>query len=157
MGCVGLGQEILPHGLATGFWHLCPEAERKRGRKSGLDLTEHAGVQSMFWGAVELGLESCCAIQFLWGFGQLMEYLWASVFPLIRWRPLFFFNLRTLCKDELSSLNRYQYRHYFVRLKIIIIFVINWYVFLFCLSIHSSHPCALIHSQACISGWNVIY
>lgn len=42
--------------LATGFWPIHPEVERKRRRKSGLDLArrEHAGFKSTFWREEEL-------------------------------------------------------------------------------------------------------
>lgn len=92
-----LGHEALPQDWATGFWYLCPEAGEEEKKKSGPDFVEqvHTGFSEHVLGSRGVGLRVLAlplnSVRIL---AMDVLALNLSVPSLVRWRPLFVFNLR---------------------------------------------------------------
>lgn len=92
-----LGHEALPQDWATGFWYLCPEAGEEEKKKSGPDFAEqvHTGFSEHILGSHGAWLRVLAlplnSVRIL---AMDVQALNLSVPSLVRWRPLFVFNLR---------------------------------------------------------------
>lgn len=97
-----------------------------------------AGLQSTFWGAVELGSESWLCH---WTSVRILAIDVIALnlgFPTCKVESTF--SISEFCEEVRSSFSRCQYCH-FPWLKMMIIYIsVNWYIFLFCFLILSSCP-----------------